>query len=124
VSEFINHDEQGPYFAFQAEVGLVVGRLTTAGMFTHDFENRGVDHIFVQTGEDEDSMTGPYLFRVAFDQDPDTFDRILAELREAGFSEVIADTPSDQDQAIFNRFIDQVFVKKVKNKQIKEWLNG
>lgn len=123
MSEYVRHDEEGPYFCFQAEIGPVVGRLATAGMFTHNFENRGVDHIFVQLGETEDSMTGPYLFRVAFDKDPEMFDRILAELRETGFSEVIADTPTDQDQEIFDRFIDQVFVRKVKNKRIKEWLD-
>lgn len=122
MGEYVHFDEEGPYFGFQAECGLVVGRLANAGLFTFDFEYAGADHIFVQQSESEDSMTGPYLFRIAFDKDPPMFDGIVEEIREAGFSEVHEDKPCEQDQRVFDAFVSKVFVPKVTNKKIKRWL--
>lgn len=122
MGEYVHFDEEGPYFGFQAECGLVIGRLSTAGLFTFGFEYAGADHIFVQQGETEDSMTGPYLFRIAFDKDPPMFDAIIEEVRDAGFVEVHEDKPGEQDQAVFDKFVSQVFAPKVSNKKIKRWL--
>ena len=124
VSEYVHYDDEGPYFGFQSEVGLVVGRLATAGLFTFDFEYAGVDHLFVQLGETENSMTGPYLFRVAFDKDPPMFDAILEELRDNGFCEVHEDVPGKQDQAVFDKFIGLNFVPKMTNKKLKKVLEA
>ena len=122
VSEYVHHDEDGPYFGFQAECGLVVGRLATAGLFTCDYEDAGVDHIFVQQSEDGTSMTGPYLFRIAFDKDPPMFDAIIAEIRDAGFEEYHEAVPNEQDLKVFNAFADLHFSGKASNKKIKKWL--
>lgn len=123
MSEYVFHDEFGPFFSFQSNMGIVVGRLATAGLFTFEQEHAGVDHLFVQLSEDGDSMTGPYLFRVAFDKDPPMFQAIVDEVRDAGFTEVHADVPSEQDQAVFDHFIGLNFVEKVTNKKIKKWLD-
>lgn len=122
MGEYVYFDADGPYFGFQAETGVVVGRLATAGLFTFDTEYAGVDHIFVQQHQTETSLTGPYLFRIAFDKDPPVFDAIIEEIREAGFSEVHEDKPGAQDQKVFDEFVTKVFAPKVSNKKIKKWL--
>ena len=124
MSEYVFEDDYGPYFSFQSEMGRVVGRLATAGLFTFDFEHAGVDHLFVQLSEDGDSMTGPYLFRVAFDKDPPMFQAIVEEVRDAGFTEVHQDIPCEQDQAVFDKFVELNFAKKVTNKKIRKFLEA
>ena len=122
MSEFVNYDENGAYICFNSSVGLVIGRMAMTTMFTFNDEYRGVDHIFVATGETEDSFTGPTLFRVALENEPTMFDKILAEMRDEDFGEIVADVPHEADMQTFNDFIDQAFNPKVTNKKIRKWL--
>lgn len=122
MSEYVNHDQEGAYISFNSEAGQVIGRIALTTMFTFDFEDRGVDHIFVITSEDEDCFTGPYLFRVALENQPDLFDKILNEMRQEGFAELHADKPDEADQAVFDAFVDKGFAEKVTNKKIRKWL--
>lgn len=122
VSEYVNHDDEGAYICFNSEVGQVVGRIALTTMFTFDFADKGADHVFVITGEDDDTFTGPYLFRIALEDQPDLFDNILNEMRQEGFAELHADKPDEADQAVFDAFIDRSFARKVTNKKIKHWL--
>lgn len=124
MGEFVNHDAEGAYICFNSSVGLVLGRMSTSHIFTFGDEYRGVDHIFVATGETEDSFTGPTLFRVALESEPTMFDKILAEIGDEGFGEIVADVPHESDMQTFNNFIDLNFATKVTNKKIKRWLNA
>ena len=123
MGEYVNHDHEGPYICFNSEVGQVLGRIALTTIFSFDFEDRGADHIFVITNEDEDSFTGPYLFRVALEDQPELFDGILNEMRQEGFAELHSDKPDEADQAVFDAFVDKNFTEKVTNKKIRRWLD-
>lgn len=124
MGEFVNHDQEGAFICFNSDMGMVVGRMALTTMFTFNDEYRGVDHIFVITGENDESFTGPTLFRVALENQPNLFDKILFEMREEGFGEIIADVPHESDLQTFNDFIDKAFNPKVTNKKIRKWLKN
>lgn len=123
MGEFVKHDPEGqPYFAYDGNMGVVVATPDNTSIYTHDYDYRGLDHIYTSYRDNGPSTTGAFLFRVAMIDTVDMFDGIIGEMREAGFSEVTADKPDDNDLRVFGMFLDANFTFKPKNKKIHRWL--
>lgn len=123
MGEFVKHTpEGGPYFAYDGNMGVVVATPDNTTVYTHDYGYRGLDHIYTSMRDEGPSTTGAFLFRVALIDTATDFDKVLAEMRAEGYSEITADTPDDNDLRVFNMFMDANFTFKVKNKKIHRWL--
>lgn len=122
MSDFIQHSPEGePYFAYGSDLGLVVAQPENSTLYTHNYEFRGVDHLYTSMRDNGPSTSGAFLFRVAFGNEVEDFDTLLAELREEGFPEIFADTPDENDFRVFNAFTSPQIIK-VTNKKIRRWL--
>lgn len=123
VSEFLQHDPEGePYFAYDGHMGVVIATPDNTTIYSHQFDYRGLDHIYTSMRDDGPSTTGAFLFRIALMDTPVDFDTVLQEMRTEGFTEITADKPDENDLRVFGMFVDANFGFKVKNKKIKRWL--
>jgi hypothetical protein len=122
MGEFVKHNGEGqPYFAYDGNMGVVVARLDNTTVYTHNYEYRGLDHVYTAMRDDGPSTSGAFLFRIAM---LENFDDLLGELRSEGFQEITADKPEETDERIFGMFLDANYGFKVKNKKIYRWLDG
>ena len=124
MSEFVRFDEQGePYFHFDCKMGSLYGDHNNSIIYHHQFQDRGVDHYFVEIEPvDESYVTGAYLFRAEVDdKNPGIFDKIIGELNETGWPAIYSDTVAQCDQDAFDRMVEGKLTK-VTNKKIKAWL--
>lgn len=123
MGEFVKHNPDGsPYFAYDGNMGVIVATPDNTTIYTHDYEYRGLDHIYSSMRDDGPSTTGAFLFRVAMIDTVDMFDGILGELRAEGYQEIIADKPEEHDLRVFGMFLDTNYTFRVKNKKIYRWL--
>lgn len=123
MGEFVKHNSDGsPYFAYDGNMGVIVATPDNTTIYTHNYEHRGLDHIYSSMRDDGPSTTGAFLFRVAMIDTVDMFDGILAELRAEGYQEIIADQPDESDVRVFQMFMDANFSFRAKNKKIHRWL--
>ena len=127
MGELLQDDGFGNhYFAFRSQVGDIVAHTGNSTLFLHDYENAGADHLFIQTGETEDNFTGVFLWRVIcndMENNPNFFNELVVEMQEAEWDTLITDTPSEGDQANFDRYVDKQ-IPKIKSKHIRKWLEG
>lgn len=124
MSEFIDYTPEGePYFSFTSNMGDLEATPYNSAIYVHPYEQRGVDHIFIELEENEDQVRGAFLFRAELELiKPGVFATILEELSENEWQTVICDQVAEGDQAVFDRFVEN-YVTKVTNKKIKRWLN-
>lgn len=122
MGEFVKHNQDGPYFAYDGHMGVVVATPDNTTIYTHDYDFRGLDHIYSSMRDEGASTSGAFLFRVAMLDTVDMFDKIVGEMRAEGYSEIVADKPDESDERIFGLFVDTNFGFKVKNKKIHRWL--
>lgn len=111
MGELLFQDSEGnPFYMFQSSEGKIIADTGNSTLFLHGVENAGVDHLFVTTAETEDNYQGIYLFRLAMNAyNPELFDQLASELQDADFDTMICDVPSEQDQEVFNRYIEPAF---------------
>ncbi len=123
MSSFVSHTPEGePFFQFSSNVGPLLATPDNSAVFRHPFEHRGIDHIFVEMGREDDDVRGAFLFRGELEMiKPGMFERILEELTENDWQFIECDQVADSDRAVFERFADNQMVK-VTNKAIKKWL--
>lgn len=89
--------------------GTYLGNNLNSTVYMHPYEFRGADHIFVQTGENEEQALGVFIFRIASDLVMDKFDDLVAELSRAEFPVIIADEVSDCDWQQFEMTAARAF---------------
>lgn len=124
MSEFLNFDESGyPSFIIPINGERIEGTPANTTVYLHGFEYKGVDHIFVQTDENEEGQgMGPFLWRIISKKFSEgMFDDFVLELAEAGYDVVTNDEPHPSDLREWEAYTDQI-VKKVTNKGLKRWL--
>lgn len=124
MSEIIQFSPDGePYVGFSTQLGDIYATRGNSTLFLHDFENAGVDHLFIATGEDEENYQGVFMWRVMMNSiNPEYFEQLSSELQGQEWDTLICDTPSEQDQATFDKYVDSKSIK-VTNKKIKRWLD-
>ena len=122
MSEFVQSDLSGnPFFKYSCSLGEVIATPDNSTIYTHGFEYAGVDHLYTTLRERMESTSGSFLFRIAFEEQANAYDRLLHELRDADYPECYSETPDEHDLRVFGNFID-LSVPKIKNKQIKKWI--
>jgi len=122
VSEFVQSDLSGnPFFRYACSLGEVIATPDNSTLYSHGFEYAGVDHLYTTLREQMESTSGSFLFRIAFEEQADAYDRLVNELRASEYPEIYSDTPDEHDLRVFNNFID-LSVPKIKNKHIKKWM--
>lgn len=125
MGEIIQFSPDGePFYGFTTQLGDMHATRFNSTLFLHDFEHAGVDHLFIALSEDEDNFHGVFLWRAMMNKiiDPEFFPQLASELQGQEWDTLICDTPSEPDQANFDRWVDGQVVK-VTNKKIKRWLN-
>lgn len=124
MSEYVEFDDEGePFFDFHSNLGELVAYRDNSIIYQHQFQDRGVDHLFVEIEEQGEEVRGAFLFRAESEESkPGLFDKILGELQEHDWPTMLCDEVSDCDQTVFDRFVDGK-IKKVTNKKIKAWLD-
>lgn len=126
MSEFLNFDERGyPSFIVPNGAERIEGCPANTTIYLHGPEFKGVDHIFVQSDEDEQGRpVGPFLWRIVSKKFMDgMFDDFVLELTETGFDVVTADVPAESDLREWEKYVDGVVdLNKITNKGIKKWL--
>lgn len=124
MGEFVKHNGEGqPYFAYDGNMGVVVATPDNTTIYTHDFDYRGLDHIYTSMRDEGPSTRGAFLFRVALLDTCVDFEKVLEEMRGVGYCEIVADKPDDTDLRVFESFIEMHFKFKASNKKIKRWLD-
>lgn len=125
MSEFISHYPNGePFVHFNTQMGQIQANRGNSTLFLHNFENAGADHLFIQLEETEDNYQGIFMWRVVMNgMNEDLFPQLASDLQENEWDVLICDKPSEEDQAVFDRFMDSQFVK-VTNKKIRRWLDA
>lgn len=123
MSEFVRFTPEGdPYFHISSNAGELYSLPDNSGIYKHGFENRGIDHLFVELVSDDEVGRGMFLFRVESDGlNPGMFDKLIGEMESYGWPVFESETVSECDQDVFNRFVDGQ-VKKVTNKKIRKAL--
>lgn len=122
MGEFVKFNGEGePYFAYDGNMGVVVATPANTTVYTHNYEYRGLDHIYTARRDEGESTSGAFLFRIAMIE---IFDNVLGEMRAEGFQEITADRPDESDLRVFNLFLDANFGQKIKNKKIYRWLES
>jgi len=123
MSEYLNFDADGyPSFIVPSENGRIEGTPANTTVYLHGFEFKGVDHIFVETGEDEEQVVGAFIWRiVSKNLSEGMFDDLVRELIDNNFDFRTAEEPTEGDLRQFELYIDKI-AGKVTNKGIKKWL--
>lgn len=112
MSEWLNFDYE-PYMTIPTTEGDKRATPENTIIFLHQrFEDRGCDHLFIQTGETEEQFLGAFVFRICSDEMMDNFDVGVQELIENGFPVIYADEVDPGDRAQFERTVE-TFVGRV-----------
>lgn len=126
MSEYLNFDADGyPSFIIPTGGGQrLEGNPANSTVYLHDFQHKGLDHIFVETGENEQGeCTGSFVWRIISRKfsDEGMFDDFARELIDNGFDVIEREEPHPGDVAVWEDYISHI-VQKVTNKGIKKWL--
>lgn len=123
MSEFLNFDEEGyPSFRIPSEKGIIEGTPANTTIYIHDFEHRGVDHIFIETAEEEEVVRGAFIWRIVSKRlSEGMFDDLVRELIDNDFEMIVCDQPSEGDMSNWTAFVDKVIAGQNMEDLEKPW---
>lgn len=108
MSEVLKWNPANGVLKVPTETGEVVGTASNSAVYLHSFEDRGADHIFIQTGENEEQSLGVFIFRIASDTVMENFDRIVGEMAQNRYQTVICDQVAECDRAQYEKTVERV----------------
>ena len=127
MSEYLNFDSDGyPSFVIPNGAEKIEGNPANTTVYLHGAEYKGVDHIFVETDENElGQAMGPFIWRIISNNFMNgMFDDLVLELAETGFDIITADKPAESDFREWEAYVDKITVKVTNKKIKKRLLNG
>lgn len=123
MSEYLNFDDRGrASFTYpMSPEQKVHGNPYNTTVFLHGFEWRGADHIFTELREEGDQAVGAFLWRIVSGSFMEGgFDTFTEELSEAEFDVAYSEEPTEQDRALFEKYVDNV-VANSNLEELDEW---
>lgn len=124
MSEALSWNPNNGVLKVPTDSGEIVGTASNSAVYLHSFEDRGADHIYVQTDVGEDGSQGVFVFRIASDAIMDNFDRMAGEMAQNRFQTVVCDQIDECDRIQFEKTLERAMASIGMSDLEKPWILG
>lgn len=107
--EYISFDPETGVLRVPTNEGVYLATAENTCVYSHPYELRGADHIFVTTNPREGE--GVYIFRIGSDSFMDRFSDLVEALLLSEFDMIEQDFLPECDQIQFDKTVEQAIAK-------------